>query len=977
MITLDSVELSNIRRFATDVKIEIGPGATILLAPNGTGKTAVFEAIELALTGNVNRLGEDFIPLIKDGEQAASVKLNFTDWSREISVTEMGVVEIDPGQLDELFPGVDAQHYPYLLRLTHLLDQRGKQWFLQGSPEDAGQQLSRLPLGREASQIFQKMVPIKRALTQEKTEASKQLETSSNNLAHWDVLISSRAESLSSVKPLTSLAGILISIGANEAGLTGTVAADLGYVREELGVISNAVNKKLASSKSQLVKMTEFLPQIKRYRELLDKSAHSKVLIGQGVGSLASLKQDINLLNQVISTNETLLVKISADHSKAVKKKEKIEILEQERSKISGLKVFLEELRVLKSSNEKLLSAKVKVYDELKGVIDKHSYVSSTIVYLSEQELRLLSSREALAQWIRASEDFAKASELIAQVELSIADSDSHLSIFGSEVERAEIELAGAKVSLDNLANLENKLKASLAQLSTCIDPRSDDCPVCKSHVGASHIKNSLAAASLAVGPQYLIASKNYDDLVVKLTAKRTDMELEVSSRAVLSSKLEAALKEKSIARAQIDSSSSDEIIHGLDVEGAIKLVDHLSDELDRKRYELDAERVALPPAATQELVQTVESEIKSIEVDSDRLESRISDAQKQIEFGVVKLRDLEFEVSEYDAGEELSELEDRRAELTSAIVNDIEQRTILNLKQIVEESTLQLNKDSVSEDDKAISRIITAWDDFGLDGQPMLETSVAKQTTLSEEIDDAEGKLALIGKSEDELARWGWHIEAEKLQKELDNIRGEETESAYHLKMLAEIESHAGRVNKVERVRSALEDFSAKLKSEIETVQEKIATVVPLWRTLLNRIVREPRFGKTALTYVSERNKSKARVHVNLGSHEVSVASVASEAQMTDIQLAFLLSMSLTHSWSPWKALLLDDPTQHHDLVHSASVFDLLRDFISDHGYQVVIATHDAAQARFFLRKLLNDGIDARIINLQPSDEGVTVRGG
>ena len=193
---------------------------------------------------------------------------------------------------------------------------------------------------------------------------------------------------------------------------------------------------------------------------------------------------------------------------------------------------------------------------------------------------------------------------------------------------------------------------------------------------------------------------------------------------------------------------------------------------------------------------------------------------------------------------------------------------------------------------------------------------------------------------------------------------------------MLDQIKYHGDRVNKVERVRLALEDFSSSLKSEIETIQEKIATVVPLWRTLLNRIVREPRFGKTDLTYISERNRSKAKVHVNLGSHEVSVASVASEAQMTDIQLAFLLSMSLTHSWSPWKALLLDDPTQHHDLVHAASVFDLLRDFISDHGYQVVIATHDAAQARFFLRKLLNDGIEARVINLQPADEGVMVRG-
>lgn len=976
MITLESIELSNIRRFASNVKIEIGSGATILLAPNGTGKTAVFEAIELALTGNVNRLGEDFIPLIKDGEEVASVRLNFTEWSREVSVTEMGVVEIDPGQLTELFPGVDPQHYPYLLRLTHLLDQRGKQWFLQGTSDDAGQQLSRLPLGREASQIFQKMVPIKRALTQEKSEASTKLETASANLARWEGLISSRAESLSSVMPLAPLKDILVRVGAKESGLTGAVSADLGYVREELGVIGSAVSKDIVGSKRQLATLNEFLPQIKRYKELLDKRAGSKVLIGQGESSLDLLRQDISLLNQVILTNEALLVKVAADCSKAIKKKEKIELLELERSKVSGLKVFSEELGVLKSSNEKLLNAKIKIYNELKGVVDKHLYVSSTFVYLSEQELRLLKAREALTQLISANEDFVKTSELIAQLELSVADSDSRLELLSSEVEEVELKIVDAKASLDNLANLENKLKAALSQLATCIDPRSDDCPVCKSHVGASHIKSSLATASLAVGPQYLIASKNHDDLVLKLAAKRTNMELEINARTTLSGKLEVALNERLIAQAKIDLSYSDNIIQGQDIAGAIKLVDHLSDEQDRKRYELEEERVALPPVVTQEVIQSVESEVKSIEIEGDRINSRINEAQKQIASGSIKLLELEEEVSECDTGEELLVLEDRRAALTSAIVDDIEQRNIFNLKQSVEESALQLNKNSVSEDDRGISRIISAWDDLGFDGQPMMEAAAAKQVILTEEIQDAESKLVLIGKSQDELDRWGWHIESEKLQAELDNIRGGETESVYRIKMLGQIEYHAGRINKVDRVRSALEDFSTKLKSEIETVQEKIATVVPLWRALLNRIVREPRFGKTDLTYISERNKSKARVHVNLGSHEVSVANVASEAQMTDIQLAFLLSMSLTHSWSPWKALLLDDPTQHHDLVHSASVFDLLRDFISDHGYQVVIATHDAAQARFFLRKLLNDGIDARIISLQPSDEGVTVRG-
>ena len=97
----------------------------------------------------------------------------------------------------------------------------------------------------------------------------------------------------------------------------------------------------------------------------------------------------------------------------------------------------------------------------------------------------------------------------------------------------------------------------------------------------------------------------------------------------------------------------------------------------------------------------------------------------------------------------------------------------------------------------------------------------------------------------------------------------------------------------------------------------------------------------------------------------------------MTDLQLTFLLSMAMSHQWSPWKALLLDDPTQHHDLVHASAVFDLLRDYIVDHGFQVVIATHDALQARYFLRKLQNDGIEAKIWTLVPTENGVTAQAG
>jgi energy-coupling factor transporter ATP-binding protein EcfA2 len=171
------------------------------------------------------------------------------------------------------------------------------------------------------------------------------------------------------------------------------------------------------------------------------------------------------------------------------------------------------------------------------------------------------------------------------------------------------------------------------------------------------------------------------------------------------------------------------------------------------------------------------------------------------------------------------------------------------------------------------------------------------------------------------------------------------------------------------------LDEFHAHLTNGIEKVRDKIADVVPQWQAILRRIVQEPRFSGTNLNYYKSRNRDHASVEVGLGSGNVGVADVASQAQMTDLQLSFMLAMAMVHQWSPWKALLLDDPTQHHDLVHASSVFDVLRDFIAEHGFQVVLTTHDAQQARFLMRKLSNDGIDARLWTLEPSLNGMTAK--
>lgn len=975
MATLNSIELSNIRRFASNVKIDIGPGATILIAPNGTGKTAIFEAIELALTSNVHRLGSEYIPIIKDGLKTASVKLNFDTWSREISVSKSGVVEIEPGRLDKLFPGVDPSYYPYLLRLTHLLDQRGKQWFVQGDSANAGEQLSRLPLGREAVQIVQKMVPIKRALTQVKNSTAKQLETSSTSLQRWENLQADRIQALSSVRPLIPLEKILLSAGIKEFELTGKIPSDLNFMREQIGILTRVETKNLERLTETINHLAEFELLLNRYLDLLDQKNNRQNIIYSTSTAIDLTKKELEVIDGKISANEALLKVMAANYNFSSETQQKRKELEAEQAKIFGYAKVIKELNDLKSSNQKLLVVEKKKYKLLNDVDNKHTYISHVSAALAEEGSEISAALQYLEIWKKSQQEVDELSERIKLFQSSIIDADITLESIGSQVDNLDKIFSAAKDRLEILAGAENKLRAALAQISTCLDPKSDDCPVCQSHVGAEHIRSSLDLAIQAVTPQYLAASHNADVLQTELTDKRNELETAKQNRATASQKLHDTLQLKAVIQSRIDESCNNKLLQGHSVSEAVELLDFAVHELDRKKKDLDLDKSNLPPAVDQVSIQDLSAEIQRLETEGDNINSRLSELEGQSRSLEANVQALQLHLADIKEVEDATTLDGKRRTLAATIVDDSESRKILSIKQGDEERRLQLQIDALIEDDTAINKILSSWRTLDVEGEPSLALINLKRSNVVEQVEISRRNLHACEKSEEEIARWGVHVESDKLQQEIDSLRGQSSELNYGDTIRAQISEAEHKLKNIERVRVALDDFSIKLSEEIDGIQQKITMVVPLWRTLLNRIVREPRFGKTDLKYYSDRNKAKAEIHVNLGEHEVSVASIASEAQMTDIQLSFLLSMSLTHAWSPWKALLLDDPTQHHDLVHASSVFDLLRDFISDHGYQVIIATHDAAQARFFLRKLLNDGIEARIINLHPSDGGVTVK--
>jgi hypothetical protein len=412
------------------------------------------------------------------------------------------------------------------------------------------------------------------------------------------------------------------------------------------------------------------------------------------------------------------------------------------------------------------------------------------------------------------------------------------------------------------------------------------------------------------------------------------------------------------------------------DIENAILALASRTIELESARRSLQAEQAALPIEPNPDLLATLVSDVRSAEAELEIAHTRLAEARASSDLARESLKSTENGIGETSS---MDAIILRRTSIDAVLANakaDVEQareerdrrREALDVADEAIRRTEVLT--SIASDRLRVVR--SRWLAISLTGDPSTDTSSAAKSILERDQLKSASDRAELDLIRAELARWEVAEAYNRTQREVDEIRGEFAEDEYSVRLASEVNSVEAVVKRVTIGSRALDTLTSCLSNELDNIHDRIRSVVPQWCALLNRIVREPRFSFTNLASYSHYRKHHAEVKVPLHGGHTLVSDVASEAQMTDLQLTFLLAMAQGHCWSPWRALLLDDPTQHHDLVHASAVFDVLRDYISDHGFQVLIATHDALQARFFMRKLENDGLPARLWTLTPTDEGV-----
>ncbi|MBI1676284.1 AAA family ATPase [Shewanella sp. DW31] len=980
-IKLKSLVLNNIRRFGTDVEIKFGAGATILIAPNGSGKTAVLEAIELALTSDVKRVAGRWAPLIREGGNEASVQIDFGDWQREVSVTKDRVSVINEGRLDEIFNDISPDEIPFLLRLTHLLDQRDTDWFCQQGSVEAGGQLSMLPLGRQASQISATVARLKPAVSRRINELSAVITSRQQQLDDWNALLRVRDSARTDLsKPLIPLSVLSESLKQITNPTVLQELKSIAAIREHWAIANTVNSQNLASIDANLNNLAGLVLVPVTYGEI----SESLDRLQKELQTVKSTQGEYLAQGKVLSE---LIESADNNHRQLIAKSAKIRLELDRRRTYEKTTVQLATQRQLRDECLRSREQKKEVFETVQQVYTTALTAEDTIAMLNALAGTIMLKRDALAtarqsyaHWKDAESRKRVEEQKLRTVSAKIDTLGEKLRNAVAEVESANAVHQSATSVVSAYQDAVGAIRAAVSTVAEKLPVGTDTCPVCLEAHGEQKLRNRISTALQAIDPRLIEATA-----VLRLAAEK----LETAQKAQQETKTELNEAQTTQVRlnetiasinSEVKTARANSLLIGFELEEARGRLDALQKEVDDEGAELDTKRATQEPPVSVDIMTQLTTSFNSAKRDLAECEETLKRMEEEIKDTIAALNTLDPLVvkdATFEQVEQTLKSLDEEIRLSAAGIEEVQAKKSATARALLDiDATITRIKQQVDLDQGRLEAQRTQWvsvtEMLIPPSSEQLETAKEKVLQDKARAEAARSKLSDIEMELNRIAQANSLVSA---QQEVDAARGENSEDV-HARILMEAlkkpqEEHALASQR----KNALDEFHAHLTSGIEIIRDKISDVVPYWQAILRRIVQEPRFSGTNLNYYKSRTKDHASIQVSLGNELVGVADIASQAQMTDLQLSFMLSMATVHQWSPWKALLLDDPTQHHDLVHASSVFDVLRDFISELNFQVVLTTHDAQQARFLMRKLNNDGIDVRLWKLEPSENGMTAK--
>lgn len=972
---LEKITISNVRKFSENVEIPVGKGATVFLAPNGTGKTAIFEAIELAVTGKVRRLPFPPNALIRDNKLKSFIRLDFEDGRFCEADFHKGQEPVLKGNHSDLFGSIPASDVPFLLRLTHLLNQKNSEWFVQTHGTAAGEQLDHLSIGRDAAQANSLMTSAKKAANALLESSKRQLQDALQRRDEWNALKEQRKTSSSEIQQnLIPRSELLIRISAlgKEFQVTEIHSEEVDLLMGQAKVIEGLLSRKKEANRKRHVDLGAFDEIIRDFEEKVRSVESANQVIAEIKEAKKKLADEIALLRErflvkskEIKTQEELLLSYNSlrdllnDQSNFSKDIEKIKL---------SIDTSTKDLNSLKDDLQKKTDAlnEATRVAEIFSKLRKRSEAASLARTKMQENERLVEEWKQTVEALKQSND--RQPELVADQVKNQAEYEE-LQKKLQQIEAA-VELARGK--FESLNSTTDAIKEAVGHIASHLAGEATECPVCLSNYPDGELHRRVAQALQNINPLLQEASAELD--LEREKQRVSAIGLTGLSEKLRESRVKVEQNRNRIAQLEqaIASRFHLKIYDARSVDEALVKLKEMSQNLTT----LEADILKETNDQTEIPVTPIQKDVINLTSQTENLNESLAKARAELLAKEKQLAVIDQKIKEFDSIVDIHSKIIEQELLINALKGDLE-----SIKKSQEDSQRILNQtndilvrdeESVMKLSERIREVRSKWSNLGFSGDPnMADRQIAIEgvNKLLEQIDKQENGIQDLL---NELTKWKSIENSFTVENQMEALRGSSTEQQYEERLANDVQASQEKIDFITTRHTALNSFASKVSAQLEDIHSRIATINPVWKKLLARIVLEPRFADTKLESFLHYKKPHANVNVLVHGEDVIASHVASEAQITDLQFTFLLAMAQKYQWSPWRALLLDDPTQHHDLVHASAVFDLLRDYIIDHDFQILLATHDSVQANFLVRKLANDGIQTKLYRLRAGGDGV-----
>lgn len=1014
-IFLSRIAIRDFRTFG-DFAIDIpaAPGLVLLTGTNGLGKSSFFDAIEWGLTNKIRR----FEPYINKGRKklvekdyltrrgaepgSHSVALTFSDGDAVERSTAGGTSMADIiAQLARPDRRTINDLGTYLA-LTHFLGQAAQQRFTSRDPQDQWQALKG-PSGIDRLERIRAGLrgrPTIAAFTRRLDAEQAVVATFDREIADWQGWMA-RLERLRAAARATGvltadevaaridqLEHDLQQLAAGQPlAVTGEgVAARLATLGEQIGDALRTVGER----KTALVALSDMPAQfvVSQADGRLD---HPRLVRLRSAVSDAQARLD-RALPLVGSANDA----VTAQNAAIATIDQNIAVLDAARTDFARhaqLAALVSTEQEDRTALADAIAAHRTTIADADATISQHGEASAEVARLRSLAASARALNEAMADCLdlegqsdAAEAALAKGREAAARASAELTPLETQLAELDGNIAEAQRERAEA----DRHASV---ISAALSQLASHIHEDDTDCPVCRTQFEPGALK-ALADAA-ASGSDHRLAQA--DDALESLRATRPALSdeirrfhgivaavngLERSARAAADAVTNARA---SIAQTLATTPESD----------LAALATARSRDADTA---LAAAEVALEPlsanaAAATEQRSSVAADLEDLIARDSQSGTRL--AQYQAEDKACADRIAARNLSNATIGEIEARLtaerergEDARGRLaqlteaaSTATANVQREQAALDLAQ----RELAAAEVTRGTSEQAARQMQQRWTRAGLTNIPSqadydrgLSAIDAVLTGLRSL---AERQLVLARDNEDAL-----------LQGEIDEILASmrvtggddvvKDPTAYLAALKTKVEAARAAVKLTTAARNAVKRYSEDLQKQADDFSARVLDP-------LNTVIDD--FNEAMLSTPGESIQFKADTRVDATSFGMALRYrekvdnaietkkdlppqvVLSEGQLAANGFSILCAASTAYQWSRWRALLLDDPLQHNDIIHTAAFVDVMRNMVELNGYQLIMSSHDRGESEFLARKFDAAGLPCTTVLLTaPSDKGV-----